>query len=96
MAKENVLKGFKWVLGNGQEIDIFSDPWLRGKIDFFVENHHVNSTRTDKVCKYFRPNINEWDVTKVQQTFHEDDARCILRSRIPQNQMQDRVAWING
>lgn len=58
-AKETLGKGFKWVLGDGQEINIFSDPWLRGKDDFQVENHHVNSSRSDKVCDYFRPNIKE-------------------------------------
>lgn len=55
----------------------------------------MNSSRTDKVCEYFRPNIREWDVNKVQQTFHEDDVRCILQVRIPQNQVADRVAWLN-
>ena len=95
-AKEALHKGFKWVLGNGQDINIFSDQWLRGKNDLCVENHHVNSSRTDKVCEYFRPNIRKWDVNKVQQTFHEDDVRCILQVRIPQNQVADRVAWVNG
>lgn len=55
----------------------------------------MNSSRTDEVCEYFRPNIREWEVNKVQQTFHEDDVRCILQVRISQNQVSDRVAWLN-
>ncbi|XP_074373956.1 uncharacterized protein LOC141714331 [Apium graveolens] len=39
-AKEELLKGFKWVLGNGESINIFKDPWLRGKQDYYVEDHH--------------------------------------------------------
>ena len=33
-AKETLSIGFRWVLGDGQEINIFSDTWLRGKNDF--------------------------------------------------------------
>lgn len=93
-AKEELCKGFRWVLGNRQSISIFSDPWLRGKSDFCVENHHVNNASTAKVCEYFRPNAKEWDVNKVEQTFQEDDVRCILQVRIPRNHVQDRVAWM--
>ena len=55
---------------------------------------HTNSTRDDKVCKFFRPHSKKWDEAKVTQTFHEGDARCILNMCIPQNQIQDRVAWL--
>ncbi|XP_017256042.1 uncharacterized mitochondrial protein AtMg00310-like [Daucus carota subsp. sativus] len=58
-AKEVLAKGFKWVLGDGQSINIFSDQWLRGKADYRVENHHVNSSRNDKVKEYFRPDIKQ-------------------------------------
>lgn len=34
-AKEELKDGFSWVLGNGQDINILSDPWLRDK-QFFV------------------------------------------------------------
>ncbi|XP_074342374.1 putative mitochondrial protein AtMg00310 [Apium graveolens] len=30
-AKEELGKGLKWVLGDGNDINIFSDQWLRGK-----------------------------------------------------------------
>lgn len=83
------------MLGDGNCINIFSDQWLRGKDDLCVENHHVNSRRGDKVREYFRSNTKQWDVNKVQQTFHEVDAECILKTRIPQNQVQDRVAWMH-
>ncbi|KAL8094028.1 hypothetical protein AgCh_035786 [Apium graveolens] len=94
-AKEELTAGFKWVLGDGNNINIFSDKWLRGKLDYRVENHHVNSARGDKVKEYFRSNTKQWDVTKVQQTFHELDADCILKTRIPQNQVNDRIAWMH-
>lgn len=42
-AMDVLCKDFKWVLGDGNNINIFSDQWLRGKVDYRVKNHHVNS-----------------------------------------------------
>lgn len=54
----------------------------------------MNINRCDKVNEYFRPNIKQWDVTKVQQNFHPVDVKCILSMRIPQNQGLDRISWL--
>lgn len=93
-ANEILCKGYRRVLGDGEEISIFKDPWLKGKKDYKVEDLHSNNIRGDKVCEYFRRNIKEWDVQKVQQTFHNDDISCILQTRIPQNEVKDRLAWL--
>lgn len=94
-VKEELRQGFKWVLGDGKSIKIFTDQWLRGKNDYRVENHHINSSRDDKVADYFRPDIKQWDVTKIQQTFHTIDVDCILNTRVPYNQIPDRIAWMH-
>lgn len=78
-----MVKGYRWILGDEQDINIFEDPWLRGKSDFRVEDHHQTNIREDKICEYFRPNVKEWDVHKVQQNFPPDDVKCILQTRIP-------------
>ncbi|KAL8093230.1 hypothetical protein AgCh_035211 [Apium graveolens] len=94
-AKDEFYRGFKWVLGDGLNIDIFTDQWLRGKSYYKVDTDHTHNTRIDKVCEFFRPYGKQWDEAKVTQTFHDGDARCILNTRIPQNQIQDRVAWLH-
>lgn len=53
-ARDVLSKGFKWLLEDGQIINIFYDPWLKGKVDFKVENHHVNNSGSEKVSEYFR------------------------------------------
>lgn len=92
-AKEKLCNGYRWILGDGNSIKIFQDPWLRGKRNFRVEDHHRNTISDDKVCNYFRPNIKEWDVQKIEQTFHPDDVKCILQTRIPQIPVRDKIAW---
>lgn len=85
--------GFRWVLGDGKEISIFKDPWLQGKVDFRVEDNHMNIIRDEKVCFYFHSNSRVWDVHKVERDFHADDSKLILQIRIPQNDVNDRLAW---
>lgn len=64
--KEQLRKGFRWILGDREEIRAFTDPWLIMKSDYCVEDHHLNGIRDERVCSYFRPNTKEWGVHKVQ------------------------------
>lgn len=92
-AKEQLMKGFRGILGDGKDIKILKDPWLKGKNDFCVEDSHMNANRTENVCCYFHPQSKKWDVHKVQHDFHDVDVQLILQTRIPQNMFRDRVAW---
>lgn len=83
-ARDALYYGFRWVLGDGLCINIFDDRWLKGKYDFKVENIQGYNNRNDKVHEYFHPDIKQWDVNKIRQTFHDIDANCILKLRIPQ------------
>lgn len=65
-AKEVLKQGFRWVL-DGKDIRIFKVPWLKGKADFYVEDHHLNINREDKVCHYFHSDSKCWDVQKIRK-----------------------------
>lgn len=92
-AKEQICKGYRWVLGDGQDINAFSDPWLRANEGFCVEDHHLNGFRDTKVSAYFHPNTKMWDEQKVKHDFQQGDAELVLNTRIPQNQVRDRLVW---
>lgn len=55
-AMESLSKGFRWVVGNGENIFATKDQWLRMKKDFSVENSHLYEGRNEKVSTYFLPN----------------------------------------
>ncbi|KAL8134372.1 hypothetical protein AgCh_009411 [Apium graveolens] len=48
-VKEQLKNGFRWVLGDGESIRIYKDPWLKGKRDFCMEDSHMNNGRNEKV-----------------------------------------------
>lgn len=46
-ANEAPSKGFRWVVGNGNDIHAIRDQWLRLKKDFCVENSHLYEGRDE-------------------------------------------------
>lgn len=92
-AKEQLRAGFRWVLGDGKNIRVFKDPWIKGKKEFCVENNHLNVVRNDLACDYIHPNSKAWDVQKVQRDFHENNVQLVLQTRIPLLDAADRIAW---
>ena len=67
-AKEELKKGFKWVLGNGRDIHVGTDPWIRGKDDFMLDNGSAFDSNL-KVVHLICPNSRDWDVEKVTNMF---------------------------
>lgn len=94
-AKEELKKGFKWILGNGKDISVSSDPWLRGKEDFMIDNGDDFDVNM-KVNQLFRHNSAEWDREKIYDMFNERDANAILNMRIPCLNTPDRIAWMHS
>lgn len=54
-AKEELASGFRWVLGNGEDIVATTDPWLRSKMNFKIEQHPVYEGRQESVASLFLP-----------------------------------------
>lgn len=85
-AKEEIKKGLRWVLGDGQTIRINHDRWLRNKESLCVDQV-ITSTNTRqkwKVCEFFTTDKKNWDVPKVKFYFNQEDAEVIINTRIPQ------------
>lgn len=92
-AKEELKQGFRWVIGNGEDVAAIQDPWLRKKSDFRVEHSHVYEGRSEKVSSLFMSGTKQWDTELIRRNFLEVDAQAILAVQIPQGEVKDRVAW---
>lgn len=92
-ANESLKNGFRWVLGDGQSIDICKDAWLRAKANHRVEekDYPVEVAR-GKVKDLFMQGRKMWDVDKINNWFDQCDASAIFTTRIPQNSTMDRLA----
>ncbi|KAL8134789.1 hypothetical protein AgCh_009705 [Apium graveolens] len=92
-ARDEVLQGYRWVVGDGGTIKCNQDPWLVGKNDFKVDQTRPYVDRNMKVNQLFLPGSREWDANKVRNLFSGIDASLILSTRIPALPATDRLAW---
>lgn len=92
-AKEEICKGFRWVVGNGRSIVATKDPWLRRKNDCCVEQSSLYEGRNDLVSTLFLPGQKIWNSALVRRQFLEVDANAILATPIPQREVMDKVVW---
>ncbi|XP_074363624.1 uncharacterized protein LOC141704237 [Apium graveolens] len=92
-AKESLKNSFRWVLGDDVDICAFSDPLVRGRVDFNVDLSHRSANKEVKASDFFLTRVKSWDVNKVRESFSQNDAQLILGTRVPQNNVKDRVAW---
>lgn len=93
-AKDELKKGFRWVVGNGKDILVGSDPWIIGKENHKLDEGYAIDTSM-KVEELLYPNLGGWNIEKVNALFNERDARAILSLRIPRSNTPERVAWTN-
>lgn len=92
-AKDSLYGGFRWVLGDGMAINVVKDPWLRQKTGFCVDQGVEYGLSTICVTDLFLGDDKRWDEPKICDLFTEEDARCILATRIPLGPVKDRIAW---
>lgn len=92
-AKEELCKGFRWVLGNGNDIIATKDPWLRKKRDFCVDQSPFYEGRNEVVSSFFLCTEKKWNINLVREQFLKEDADAILALHIPQRDIGDKVAW---
>lgn len=92
-AKNKVMQGYRWILGDGESINCIQDPWLVGKDNFKVDQFRAYADSTTVVAQLFLQNAKQWDGNKVVDMFSRDGAALILSTRIPAFPAVDRLAW---
>ncbi|KAL8121049.1 hypothetical protein AgCh_017989 [Apium graveolens] len=91
-AKEHLKQGYRWIVGDGRSISVSTDPWIRGKAGFRIDEHNSSLLSGLKVSDLLVPGSNTWDDDKVHSLFSNCDAKCILAIPVPQNQDRRRTA----
>lgn len=92
-AKDALYDGFRWVLGNGVDINAVKDPWLKNKVEYCVDQTIDYGVANIPVSEFINNNDRSWDAAKVMEFFSASDASLILQTGIPHGTVQDRIAW---
>ncbi|PNT71499.1 hypothetical protein BRADI_2g28465v3, partial [Brachypodium distachyon] len=83
--------GIVWRVGDGENINIWTDPWLPKGISRIVTSIRGNNLLT-KVVELIDHVSYSWDEQLIKQTFYEEDAQTILQIPI-QEGAEDFLAW---
>ena len=75
---ELLKKGIIWRVGDGNSINIWSDPWMPRGITRKVTSMRGNHLVT-KVEELIDPVTNTWDTNLVCQTFNAEDDEIIFQ-----------------
>ena len=84
-------KGLIWRVGDGTQIDIWSDPWLPDGITRRPVTPRGH-TLLRRVSKLIDPVSGDWDRALIQSVFLEEDVARILCIPVKQG-MEDLLAW---
>lgn len=72
-----------WKLGTGENIQLYSDPWVAPKPGFRVEGYFQGDPRQEPQVKDMIGTDGKWDEGRVRQLVTERDAERILHMSIP-------------
>lgn len=88
-----IEKGCRWIVGNGNSINIWDDPWLSKPPSFKAISPRINNTSYVKVGDIIDHETMKWKVDIVKEIFIPFKAEEILNTPIPSHPTDDIVAW---
>lgn len=92
-GKEVLKKGLGWLVGDGRNIRIWSDPWLSIKEPLIPMGPQPENSASLRVKDLLNPEANDWDIEAIR--FHlphyEESIRSIIPPSFPQ---QDILVWL--
>nr|POE83916.1 hypothetical protein CFP56_10555 [Quercus suber] len=89
-TKEIVELGSKWLIGNGEHVDIWKDRWIPTPDSFKLVSPRVHLD-SDKVACLLDASTGSWDVDKVRHSFLPHEAEAILGISISPHRLEKVV-----
>jgi hypothetical protein len=85
-------RGHIWRVGNGESINIWSDPWIPSSQDRKIISERRGAVYT-KVSELIDPVTGQWDTALLGTLFNPDDVNRILQIPVNDHGFSDFVAW---
>ncbi|XP_058733855.1 uncharacterized protein LOC131605526 [Vicia villosa] len=90
-AKDVLKLGSRWSIGEGRNITVMNDPWLREKESWWTCGPQLQGVYNLCVKDLLLPNVKQWDVGKVNLLFDHVVAEAILRVPLVEEVVEDRL-----
>ena len=92
-AKDLIVRGFRWVIGNGERVHIWEDIWIPSSDSFRVVSPRGLSTNFVLVSSLINRETRGWDVNSVRNTFLPHEAEIVFGIPISLRLPDDSLVW---
>ncbi|KAL0417061.1 UNVERIFIED_CONTAM: hypothetical protein Slati_3538000 [Sesamum latifolium] len=91
-AREILVNGLRWKVGDGHTIPICGQPWLPRPTTFQLILNPQTLTTNARVKDIITAS-REWNTELIKSEFHPYDAECILGINLGDAGDQDELVW---
>lgn len=92
-AKSIIDLGFRWSIGNGQQVRIWKDPWLPELPSFKVWSPVRNLDEDAIVAELIDTDLKQWKRALVLDSFNEFEANQSLNIPLSWRLPEDKKVW---
>lgn len=92
-ARTVVEKGSRWIIGNGESVQMWKDRWLPTPDSFKVVSPRIPHADADLVANLIDRERKSWETAKVQSTFLPHEAEVILGIPLSPQLPENSIIW---
>ena len=86
---DKLLQGLHWIVGNGETINVWKDPWVVG---CNLQNNQLSHDPNLKVYLLINQN-KQWNLQVLQHLFPNSIVDQVLKIKIPSWEASDKLIW---
>ncbi|PNY00873.1 ribonuclease H [Trifolium pratense] len=87
------MQGCRWMIGDGSQIKVMNEPWLRGCENCWVSAPQNQNMYQLTVQQLMIPNTKRWDANKIHSLFSEAVAQNMLVVPLLEQIHDDKQIW---
>jgi hypothetical protein len=92
-ARQVLMYGCRWRIGNGASINIMSQPWLRERNEAWILSPQAQGVYNLNVSDLMIPNMRMWDRDKIESLFSLHIANRIVETPLTNVVEEDKLIW---
>ncbi|CAN1292337.1 hypothetical protein LINPERPRIM_LOCUS21521 [Linum perenne] len=77
-SRELLHHGYRWLIGDGQSIRVWTDQWLKDEVNKRIQTLMVQGMEELRVCDLWMSGTREWDEGLLEIFFEPEDVDAIL------------------
>jgi ribonuclease HI len=92
-ARQVLMLGCRWQIGDGSKIQLMNEPWLRGGHGWYLNAPQPQHVYGLKVESLLLPNVKSWDKNKIFSLFSNEEAHNIISVPLFGLAREDKLIW---